>query len=69
MIKLMEASAEDLESVEGIDIGMAATIIETRETQQYIDLYSVRHHGPITLDPKRVIFATQPNGSLAVHAC
>ena len=39
MIKLMEASAEELESIEGIDIGMAATIIEMRETQQYIDLY------------------------------
>ena len=41
MIKLMEASAEELESVEGIDSGMAATIIETRETQQCIDLYTV----------------------------
>jgi DNA uptake protein ComE-like DNA-binding protein len=37
MIKLMKASAEKLESVEGIDSGMAATIIERRETQQYID--------------------------------
>ena len=41
MIKPMEASAEELESVEGIDSGMATTIIETRETQQYIDLYIV----------------------------
>jgi hypothetical protein len=41
MIKLMKASAEKLESVEGIDSGMAATIIETCETQQYIEsIYS-----------------------------
>ena len=67
MIKLMKASAEKLESVEGIDSGMAATIIETRETQQYIDLYIVSE---ITGLPRKTLKESflQPSPWLSIRA-
>lgn len=41
LFKLMEVTIEELEKIEGIDSGVASTIVETRDEAGFIDLLTV----------------------------
>ena len=41
LIDIISATADELAEIEGIDSGMASTIVETRNQNHFIDLHTV----------------------------
>jgi len=41
LIDIMSATADELAEIEGINSGMASTIVETRNQNHFIDLHTV----------------------------